>query len=53
MKVGSISGSGGNTNDISHLAVPVKKVDSVPSNPFFRKKTIVKDEVDPKATPDN
>jgi hypothetical protein len=37
------SGSGGNTNDLSHLTVPVKKIDSVPSNPFFKKKTVVKE----------
>jgi hypothetical protein len=49
----TLSGSGGNTNDLSHLTVPVKKVDSVPSNPFFKKKLLAKEEVDPKANPDN
>jgi hypothetical protein len=39
----TLSGSGGNTNDLSHLTVPAKKVDSVPSNPFFKKKTVVKE----------
>ncbi len=42
----TLNGNGGDvfkqgTNDLTHVGVPVKRVDAVPSNPFFKKKTMV------------
>jgi hypothetical protein len=49
----TLSGRAGMSSDISHLTVPVKRVDSVPSNPFYKKKLVAKEEDDSKAKPDN
>ncbi len=40
------NGNGGDVfkqgiNDLTHVCIPVKRVDAVPSNPFFKKKTMV------------
>jgi hypothetical protein len=48
----TLSGSGGIKSDISHLIVPMKRVDSVPSNPFYKKKIVAKQEGEPKVNAD-